>query len=75
MPINKNMDTDIWNLEKLFKKEMQWVVPVYQRHYVWKSKDDDQIPGMWEDWRDQADELLRDATPRPHYFGAIILFR
>ena len=66
------MKTDTWNLGKLFKKQRQWVVPVYQRHYVWKSKDDDQIPGMWEDWRDQADELLTGETPRPHYFGAII---
>ncbi len=72
MPINKKMDTDIWNLGKLFKKQRQWVVPVYQRHYVWKSKDDDQIPGMWEDWRDQADEILKEEIPRPHYFGAII---
>ena len=72
MAKDNKMDTDIWNLGKLFKKQRQWVVPVYQRHYVWKSKDDDQIPGMWEDWRDQADELLKEKTPSPHYFGAII---
>ncbi len=72
MAKDNKMDTDIWNLGKLFKKQRQWVVPVYQRHYVWKSKDDDQIPGMWEDWRDQADKLLTGETPRPHYFGAII---
>ncbi len=69
------MKTDIWNLGKLFKNQRQWVVPVYQRHYVWKSKDDDQIPGMWEDWQDKADEILSPdpSKPiRPHYFGAII---
>ncbi len=66
------MDTKIKTLGTLFKSSVQWVVPVYQRHYVWKSKQDDQIPGVWEDWRDQADKILRDETPRPHYFGAII---
>ncbi len=66
------MKTEICNLGDLFKGDKQWVVPVYQRHYVWESNLDDQIPGMWDDWCSQAEKLLDGKTARPHYFGAII---
>ncbi len=68
------MKTDTCNLGELFEElaPVQWVVPVYQRHYVWKSDKDDQISGMWDDWKAQTEKLLDGDTPRPHYFGAII---
>ncbi len=66
------MKTYIYNIKQLFEESAQWIVPVYQRHYVWESKRDEQIPGMWEDWKAQAEKLLNGETPRPHYFGAII---
>ncbi len=71
------IDPVIRNVKKLFKESFvfQWVVPIYQRHYVWKSDEDDQIPGVWEDWKDQAEKLLNPDPKnpiRPHYFGAII---
>ena len=64
---------------KIFVDDMpvQWVVPVYQRKYVWESGDDSQIPGMWEDWKDQTEKLLNPDSKnpiRPHYFGAIIYY-
>ncbi len=69
------MDTHIYSIEELFREVVQWVVPVYQRRYVWKSSDDKQIPGMWEDWKAQTEKLLNPDPKnpiRPHYFGAII---
>ncbi len=59
-------------LEVVLKERQQWVVPVYQRHYSWKSDDEDQIPELWNDLRDQTLTLLEGRTPFPHYFGAII---
>ena len=66
------MQTHICKLGELFDKPVQWVVPVYQRHYVWQATNDEQIPGMWDDWLSQTEKLLDGKTPSPHYFGAII---
>ena len=66
------METDKRKLGELFEETVQWVVPVYQRHYVWESKEDEQIPGVWDDWKAQTEKLLNKESIRPHYFGAII---
>lgn len=66
------MKTEIETLGEVFTNQEQWTVPVYQRHYVWKSEEDDQIPGMWDDWKSQATKILNGKPLRPHYFGAII---
>lgn len=60
------------SLDVVLKERQQWVVPVYQRHYSWKSDDDEQIPNLWSDLRDQALTILEGRRPFPHYFGAII---
>ncbi len=74
MSEDNEMDTKVEPFGELFKRTLQWVVPVYQRHYVWKSEQDDQIPGLWDDWRAQANKIIKlgKARTRPHYFGAII---
>ncbi len=69
---NKQMHPAVKDIEELFKGNLQWVVPIYQRPYVWKSATDDQIPGMWDDWLARTEELLRYGEADPHYFGAII---
>ncbi len=66
------METDKRKLGELFEEAVQWVVPVYQRHYVWESIEDQQIPGVWDDWKVQTEKLLAKEPMRPHYFGAII---
>ena len=73
----KEIHPEMCKIKKLFKESfaIQWVVPVYQRHYVWKSDEDEQIPSMWEDWKAQTEKLLNPNPKnpiRPHYFGAII---
>lgn len=59
-------------LDVVLKERQQWVVPVYQRHYSWKSDDEEQIPELWQDLRDQTLTILEGRKPFPHYFGAII---
>lgn len=59
-------------LDVILKERQQWVVPVYQRHYSWKSDDEEQIPNLWGDLRDQTLMILEGRKPFPHYFGAII---
>ncbi len=66
------METHICKLGELFDETVQWVVPVYQRRYVWKSQQDEQIPGMWDDWKAQTEKILDGKKLIPHYFGAII---
>jgi hypothetical protein len=60
------------SLDVVLKERQQWVVPVYQRHYSWKSDDEEQIPNLWSDLRDQTLMVLEGRNPFPHYFGAII---
>jgi len=54
-------------------QEQQWVVPIYQRRYEWETdKGKKQIPGLWEDLRDRANELLAGKALQPHYVGSMI---
>jgi len=66
------MRADALPLDTVLGEKHQWVVPVYQRHYAWKSDDEKQIPKFWDDLRNQALALLEERTLFPHYFGAII---
>jgi len=54
-------------------QEQQWVVPIYQRRYEWETdKGKKQIPGLWEDLKDRANELLAGRDLQPHYVGSMI---
>lgn len=66
------MRADAFRLEVVLSEKQQWVVPVYQRHYEWETDEDKQIPKLWEDLRDKAEEHLDGRRAYPHYFGAII---
>ena len=66
------MRADAFRLEVVLSEKQQWVVPVYQRHYEWETNEDKQIPKLWEDLRDKAEEHLDGRRAYPHYFGAII---
>jgi len=66
------MQADARSLDIVLSEKQQWVVPVYQRHYEWESKEDKQIPKLWEDLRENAEEHLDDRRAYPHYFGAIM---
>ena len=66
------MDALVRSLDSVLRENHQWVVPVYQRHYEWETKEDRQLPKFWDDLKDKAIERLENRNPFPHYFGAII---
>ena len=66
------MDALVRSLDSVLRENHQWVVPVYQRHYEWETKEDRQLPKFWDDLKDRTIEHLENRNPFPHYFGAII---
>ena len=66
------MESLVRSLDQVLSENHQWVVPVYQRHYEWETKEDRQLPKFWDDLKDKTIERLDKRTPFPHYFGAII---
>ncbi|MFK5604897.1 DUF262 domain-containing protein [Haloferax volcanii] len=79
------MKADTLDLKDIFRKDTRYVVPRFQRPYVWKEEEHWQP--LWEDLRLVVDELMDrrlDATDRierdeaqlktsPHFLGAIVL--
>lgn len=61
-----------WKLNDVLQERQQWVIPVYQRHYAWETREDKQIPTLWDDLRDRAEEKLDGEDVKPHFVGAII---
>ena len=59
---------------ELFGNQVQYVVPLFQRPYVWNLED--QWAPLWEDVRNVAEQLLDSAAPQevpPHFLGAVVL--
>lgn len=56
----------------MLQERQQWVIPVYQRHYAWETREDKQIPTLWDDLRARAEEKLDGEDVKPHFVGAII---
>jgi uncharacterized protein with ParB-like and HNH nuclease domain len=79
------MKADTLDLRDIFRKDARYVVPRFQRPYVWKEEEHWQL--LWEDLRQVVDELLEHqggATDRferedaqeatsPHFLGAVVL--
>ena len=67
------MDAKPHTLQTVLTQKCQWVVPVYQRHYVWETTANKQLPEFWNELQDKTLRSF-DSTSRsfPHYFGAII---
>jgi uncharacterized protein with ParB-like and HNH nuclease domain len=70
------MKTDKITVADLFEKQRRYLVPLFQRGYVWTLEG--QLKPLWRDVLDQA-ELQRDAkrgtgrrTPRKHFLGAVV---
>ena len=61
-----------WKLNDVLQERQQWVIPVYQRHYAWETREDKQLPTLWADLRDRAEEKLGGRDVKPHFVGAII---
>lgn len=67
------MDAGTLNIDEIFYKQRRYLVPLYQRPYVWKQ--DEQWEPLWEDIRSIADNLLSDGSRdiKSHFLGAIVL--
>lgn len=55
----------------MFQDRRQYMVPFYQRSYVWTLRD--QWSQLWDDICTKAEARLAGAKPTPHFLGAIVL--
>src|SRR5690242_20057861 len=68
------MKPDKLTVYDLFQKERRYVVPLYQRSYVWNREE--QWEPLWEDIERQAEACLKadNFVPRrSHFLGAVVL--
>ena len=77
------MHTDILTPKDLFQKEVRYIIPPFQRPYVWSH--DDQWEPLWEDVRNVAENYLEELgrsdndgveagqNTTPHFLGAVVL--
>lgn len=68
------MKPDKLTIHDLFQRERRYVVPLYQRAYVWTRLD--QWEPLWEDIERQAEACLQasnQTATRSHFLGAIVL--
>lgn len=68
------MKPDKLTIHELFQRERRYVVPLYQRAYVWGQQG--QWEPLWEDIERQAEACLDPETQSPrrsHFLGAIVL--
>ncbi|MDO9713168.1 DUF262 domain-containing protein [Paracraurococcus lichenis] len=66
------MKADTVTVRSLFKIARRYVVPIYQRHYVWTLEG--QWKGLWDDLLMKANARLGGAEQiQPHYLGAVVL--
>lgn len=57
-------------IQHLFEKDVIYLVPLYQRPYVWSE--DEQWQPLWEDLRRLAEALAAGTQPRAHFLGATV---
>lgn len=70
------MRADTYDLAAIFGRPVDYLVPLYQRPYVWTREK--QWEPLWEDVRDVADRQLDESSANdtiPHFLGAIVLER
>lgn len=77
------MDADTYTPKALFKKDICYEIPTFQRPYVWNQED--QWEPLWDDVRNVAERYLENfdyhgrnptAAQRatsPHFLGAVVL--
>ena len=58
-------------VDKLFASQSRYIVPMFQRLYVWAE--DPQWQTLWEDVAEKADLRLAGTEANAHYLGALII--
>jgi hypothetical protein len=59
------------SLDALFNSQLRYVVPMFQRLYVWQENP--QWSTLWEDVTEKALLQLSGVQTNPHYLGALII--
>lgn len=59
------------SLDALFNSQLRYVVPMFQRLYVWQQKP--QWETLWEDIVEKGDLQIQGKSSTPHYLGALII--
>ncbi len=68
------MKADTNDLATIFGKDVRYVVPLYQRPYVWKKAE--HWEPLWNDvcWvLDRSSDPATSGKPSPHFLGAVVL--
>lgn len=68
------MKADTNDLATIFGKQVRYVVPLYQRPYVWNSEN--HWRPLWDDvcWVfERSSQPSTDGKPSPHFLGAVVL--
>lgn len=66
------MKPEKWSVADLFKARRQFLVPFYQRGYVWTLSH--QWANLWLDIVEKAEaRLIEDGDIKPHFLGAVVL--
>ena len=70
------MKADINNLQSLFATDVRFLIPIFQRRYVWEEEK--QWKPLWEDVSSTAERYLREKGTIPvddmrgHFIGAVV---
>ena len=59
------------SIDELFNPQVRYVVPMFQRKYVWQA--DPQWQNLWDDIEEKVDFRLSAKKTHPHYLGALIV--
>jgi hypothetical protein len=65
------MRPDKLSLFDIFGRDRRYLVPLFQRQYVWVR--DEQWGPLWEDIRGKALAVIEDVSRAPHFLGAMVL--
>ena len=65
------MKSEDLTIEDLFSERRQFLVPFYQRSYVWNRSD--QWEQLWDDIRQKTETRLSGNEPSKHFLGAVVL--
>lgn len=65
------MDAKPRSLKDVFDAQCRYMVPLFQRPYVWNQQD--QWEPLWEDISNLAERYYRADAFRPHFMGAVVL--
>jgi hypothetical protein len=65
------LKSDDITVQQLFQDRRQYMVPFYQRAYVWTLSN--QWAQLWDDIRTKAESRLNNNKTTPHFLGAVVL--